>query len=218
MKISEEKRYEQLSPFELKNKLIKMAKTHHERMMLNAGRGNPNWVAITPRQAFFLLGKFAMAESLRVVDLPCIGGPCEKSGITQRFKQFLKNNQSEQGVNFLRKALDCVKKKLKIDEDDFITATVDRMIKDTIQKLSKIYKTQFFFLHVKRYEKQGKIKYSIRTRILTDKGTFISKSYAWDLRTAVDDALEKLERIMIKEKQWKKSKLKERLRFKKLSR
>lgn len=42
MKISEEKKYEALSPFELKNKLIEMAQTHHERTMLNAGRGNPN--------------------------------------------------------------------------------------------------------------------------------------------------------------------------------
>ncbi len=46
MKPSEEKRYEKLSPFELKDKLIKIAGSNHERMMLNAGRGNPNWVAV----------------------------------------------------------------------------------------------------------------------------------------------------------------------------
>ncbi|NIM46713.1 MAG: CBS domain-containing protein [Candidatus Aenigmarchaeota archaeon] len=105
-----------------------------------------------------------------------------------------------------------------VDEDEFIVATVDRMIRDAIQKISKVYKPQFFFLHIKRYEKTGKIKYSIRTRLLTNKGAFISKSYAWDLRTAVDEALEKLERIMFKEREWKKSRLRERLRFKKLSR
>ena len=33
MKDFEERRYERLSPFELKNKLIQMARTHHERMM-----------------------------------------------------------------------------------------------------------------------------------------------------------------------------------------
>jgi len=52
-----------LSPFELKNKLISMAKTHQERVMLNAGRGNPNWIATTPRQGFFQLGLFATEES-----------------------------------------------------------------------------------------------------------------------------------------------------------
>jgi hypothetical protein len=37
---------------------------------LNAGRGNPNWVATEPREAFFLLGQFAITESKRVLDLP----------------------------------------------------------------------------------------------------------------------------------------------------
>ncbi len=51
MKNSEkEKRYEALSPFELKNKLLTMAQTSHERMMLDAGGGNPNWTTMTPRQ------------------------------------------------------------------------------------------------------------------------------------------------------------------------
>ena len=47
-----EERYESLSPFELKNKLINMASSDSEKMMLNAGRGNPNWVATTPRAGF----------------------------------------------------------------------------------------------------------------------------------------------------------------------
>ncbi len=53
MKRSEEKKYESLSPFELKNKLIEMAETRHEKMLLNAGRGNPNWLAVEAREAFF---------------------------------------------------------------------------------------------------------------------------------------------------------------------
>ncbi len=56
MQVTEERRYEHLSPFELKNKLIQLSQTHVERMMLNAGRGNPNWVATTPREGFFSLG------------------------------------------------------------------------------------------------------------------------------------------------------------------
>ena len=103
-----------------------------------------------------------------------------------------------------------------VDEDEFIVATADRMIRDTLQKLDKIHKIQYFVLHVKRYDKTGKIKYSIRTRLLTDKGTFVSKSYAWDLRTAVDEALVNLERITIKEKQRGKDRIKEILRFKKM--
>jgi len=102
------------------------------------------------------------------------------------------------------------------DEDDFIVDTIDRMIRDTIEKMSKIFKPHFFFLHLKRYDKNGKIKYSIRTRFNTDKGVFISKAYAWDLRDAVDEALTKLERIMKKEKITTRDKLREKLRLKKL--
>jgi CBS domain-containing protein/ribosome-associated translation inhibitor RaiA len=101
------------------------------------------------------------------------------------------------------------------DEDDFILSTVNRMIGDTLQKLSKIYKIQFFFLHVKSYDKKGKVKYSIRTRLLTNSGTFVSKSYAWDLRTAVDEALDNLQRITIKDKKWKAEKTIIRLRHSK---
>jgi CBS domain-containing protein len=101
-----------------------------------------------------------------------------------------------------------------VNEDEFITSTVDRMVRDTLQKLSKMYNLQFFFLHVKRHDKEGKVKYSIRTRLLTDAGTFISKSYAWDLRTAVDDAMHKLQRISIKEKEFKSEKSREKARYK----
>ncbi len=62
--------FESLSPFEIKDELIKLAKDTSRRTQsafLNAGRGNPNWVATTPRDAFFLLGQFAMTESRRVM-------------------------------------------------------------------------------------------------------------------------------------------------------
>ena len=51
-----EKKMESISPFELKNRLIDMADESLKktaRTMLNAGRGNPNWIATAPREAFF---------------------------------------------------------------------------------------------------------------------------------------------------------------------
>ncbi len=41
-----------------------MKKNHNLETLLNAGRGNPNWTAPTPREAF-LLGQFATKETLR---------------------------------------------------------------------------------------------------------------------------------------------------------
>ena len=78
------KKFEALSPFEIKDELINLAKAtsrQTQTAFLNAGRGNPNWVATTPREGFFLLGQFAITESKRVMDLPAgVGGMAQASG------------------------------------------------------------------------------------------------------------------------------------------
>ena len=86
------KKMESISPFELKN-----------NTMLNAGRGNPNWIATTPREAFFLLGKFGLEECRRVMYLPeGIAGIPQKDGIAARFETFLKTNHSQPGAELLK--------------------------------------------------------------------------------------------------------------------
>src|SRR5262245_60299101 len=102
---------EALSPFQLKDELIRYAKdqtaskaaTHK---FLNAGRGNPNWVATTPREAFFLLGQFALAESKRVWNEPDLGGMPAQEGIADRFGAFLTSSSSGRGAELLRRAVD----------------------------------------------------------------------------------------------------------------
>lgn len=48
------RKFDTLSPFELKDDLIKLAKDPESaHVFLDAGRGNPNWIATTPREAFF---------------------------------------------------------------------------------------------------------------------------------------------------------------------
>ena len=72
------RKFETLSPFEIKDELIKLAKKTSrtaQSAFLNAGRGNPNWIATTPREGFFLLGQFAITESKRVMEHPAgLGG------------------------------------------------------------------------------------------------------------------------------------------------
>ena len=130
MKVAEEKRYENLSPFELKNKLMQMAKTNHERMMLNAGRGNPNWVATTPREAFFHLGLFAVLESKKSFDKPGLGGAPQKEGVSKRFESFITKNSNIPAVKFLQDAFLYVRDELKIDSDEFIGEMIDAIIGD----------------------------------------------------------------------------------------
>src|SRR3974377_2520691 len=88
------RKFEALSPFKIKDELISLAKKTSrttQSAFLNAGRGNPNWVATTPREGFFLLGQFAVEESKRVMDHPAgVGGMPQASGIAARFGAWLK--------------------------------------------------------------------------------------------------------------------------------
>lgn len=107
------------------------------------------------------------------------------------------------------------------DEDDFVLETVDRMIQNTIQKLSSIHKINFMFIHVKRHDVgiKNRIKYSVRVRLRTDKGMFISKAWSWDLRSSTDQALDSLERAVMKNKEIGREKFRKNVqRIKKLTR
>ncbi len=104
-----EKKMSEISPFELKNILIELAdesarKSTH--IMLNAGRGNPNWISTVPREAFFLLGQFALEECLRETELAdemagAAGVPNRKR-IASRFVQFLKKHTQSPGATLLK--------------------------------------------------------------------------------------------------------------------
>ncbi len=79
-----EEQLEQLSPFELKDSLINLASEYQSKClhsMLNAGRGNPNWTATIPREAFFTLGQFGIEECKRTMKLDSgIAGIPKKNG------------------------------------------------------------------------------------------------------------------------------------------
>lgn len=102
-----EKEMEKVSPFELKNRLIELADESIRKMMhtmLNAGRGNPNWVATLPREAFFALGRFGIKECRRDwQEKEGLAGIPQKAGIAGRFEQFLKENRKEAWAIFLEK-------------------------------------------------------------------------------------------------------------------
>ena len=96
---------EQLSPFELKDSLIALASYQQKKpvkTMLNAGRGNPNWTATVPREAFFTLGRFGIEENKRTMSKPSgLSGIPQKAGIAKRFEDFLSKNNGEAGIELL---------------------------------------------------------------------------------------------------------------------
>jgi aspartate 4-decarboxylase len=125
--------YEKLSPFEIKDKLIQLAKDSAKKStfaMLNAGRGNPNWVATTPREGFFLLGQFGIEECKRVMDAPDMGGMPQADGIAGRLDTFLKAHADAPGAAFLRDAVAFAIVRFGFDADALVHELVDSIIGD----------------------------------------------------------------------------------------
>ncbi|SHI25441.1 aspartate 4-decarboxylase [Desulfosporosinus lacus] len=125
--------YEQLSPFELKDKLINLANKHGDTSiwsMLNAGRGNPNWIAATPREAFFTLGQFAIEETRCVwKDIDLAGMPNNK-GIATRLIDYLEKHHNAPGVDLLKRSIDYGTISLGFDPDGWVHELVDGIIGD----------------------------------------------------------------------------------------
>src|SRR3977135_1361546 len=128
------KQYEKLGPFEIKDFVAKLAtKSAQENSIsyLNAGRGNPNWVATAPRDAFFLFGQFAVTESKRVLDLPPgVGGMPKEKGIAGRLETWLKAHDDMPGASLLQEMVPWAVKKFGFDPDKFVHELADSIIGD----------------------------------------------------------------------------------------
>ncbi len=123
-----------LSPFELKGRIIEAADEKVKNAaytLLNAGRGNPNWIAIEARRAFFALGQFAMQECSRVFELPeGIAGVPSKDGISVRFETWMRDNGNVPGVDFLKRSYEYALMELSADADDLVYEWTDGIVGD----------------------------------------------------------------------------------------
>jgi aspartate 4-decarboxylase len=128
------KSFETLSPFEIKDELIKLAKKTSkttQSAFLNAGRGNPNWIATTPREGYFLLGQFAIGESKRVMEHPAgLGGMPQAQGIAARLDAWLTKHADMPGASFLAEMVPFAVKTFGFDPDAFVHELVDSIIGD----------------------------------------------------------------------------------------
>lgn len=134
MELMKLENFEKLSPFEIKDELIKLAKKTSrttQSAFLNAGRGNPNWIATTPREGFFLLGQFAVTESKRVMEHPAgIGGMPKAQGIAGRLEAWLAKHADMPGASFLSSMVTFAVKKFGFEPDAFVHELVDSIIGD----------------------------------------------------------------------------------------
>ena len=142
-----EKKMSEISPFELKNILIDLAdesarKSTH--IMLNAGRGNPNWISTVPREAFFLLGQFGLEECARSSEygeeMIGLAGIPEKKRIATRFTQFLMKHAGSPGMALLKDTYDYLVNEKGVDENDLVHEWAEGVIGDQYPVPDRILK------------------------------------------------------------------------------
>lgn len=125
--------YGKISPFEFKNSLISLAEGQREKSahaLLDAGRGNPNWTASTPREAFFTFGLFAVSETKKVWNEKNLAGMPKKKDIAERFYSFIKEYPQYPGIELLKQIIDYGINKLGFEADIWIHELADGIIGD----------------------------------------------------------------------------------------
>lgn len=125
--------YGKISPFEFKNRLIHLAEGQREKSahaLLDAGRGNPNWTAATPREAFFTFGLFAVEETRRVWNEGDLAGMPQRQGIAERLNSYLKNHENAPGVELLSRIIDYGINSLNFEPDAWVHELADAIIGD----------------------------------------------------------------------------------------
>ncbi|CAA2110111.1 Bifunctional aspartate aminotransferase and L-aspartate beta-decarboxylase [Variovorax paradoxus] len=118
--------------------------------MLNAGRGNPNFLATTPRHGFFQFGLFAMTESERsYIYMDGVGGFPQREGIEARFEIFTKSHEDEPGVRFIEAAVSYVRDQLGLSAGGFIYEMCEAIlgcnypVPDRMLRLSEVIVGQY---------------------------------------------------------------------------
>ena len=177
---------EQLSPFELKDNLITLASEQQKkpvRTMLNAGRGNPNWTAAIPREAFFLLGKFGVEECKKTMSKASgISGIPQKKGIAGRFEAFLKANERSEGAELLMGLYKYGINKHGFDPDSWIFELAEGIVGDQYPSPVRMLKQTEVVVHDYLIQEMcaGKPSHSGRYDLFAVEGGTAAMCYLFD--------------------------------------
>lgn len=136
--IEMERIYGKVSPFELKNNLLKLAENESRKsshILLDAGRGNPNWTAVSAREAFFALGQFSAhiaRNSWKNVDetLCGLGGMPEMDGIYEKFNAYFAKHMDMPGADLLVKIVNYGISSMGFDPQSWIHELADGIMGD----------------------------------------------------------------------------------------
>ncbi|CAH0416040.1 bifunctional aspartate transaminase/aspartate 4-decarboxylase [Periweissella fabaria] len=134
-----EHQLEHLGAFEISEEMLKLAQ-HNEKnnVVMDAGRGNPNWINTKARLAFARIIEFGVAESRRTILKGDLAGYTTLTDISTRFAQFLDAGDSTD--NFLLESLEYVANRFNINRDEFVKEMVDGVIGNNYPVPSRVLK------------------------------------------------------------------------------
>ncbi len=180
-----EKELEKMSPFEIKNELIKLANEDAQKStatLLNAGRGNPNWISTYPREAFLLLCQFGLSECRRVADNAAVGvaGIPSKSGSSERFRKFIDAQGDNRAARLLSDTFDYLLKRYNVDPDTLAYEWAEAVVGDQYPTPDRILNSvELVVRDYLRQEMGGGDDASIYDLFATEGGT-AGMCYAFD--------------------------------------
>jgi len=130
--------YEALSPFEFKNVLIDTAQKSCDMQIragkacrvLNAGRGNPNFLNTTVREAFSKLHTFSSELAGKLGPTKNLGLRPSKNRISEQLDEYIETRCTEKEKIFLKNAVTFAEKELGLNPDDLVFELVDAALGD----------------------------------------------------------------------------------------
>ena len=130
---------EEISAFEIAATQRDLAaKNEAGYSVLDAGRGNPNWINTQTRYALSRFMEFAVGESERTMSEDHMGGEAVKDGIGDRFAKAM--DPEDETDAFLIDAIDYCVENFGMDREDLLKELVDGVVGDYYPSPSRCLK------------------------------------------------------------------------------
>ena len=119
----------EIGAFEITAEQREMAKANEAGYaVLDAGRGNPNWINTQVRYAFTRLMEYALQECERTLDQGSMAGQASAEGLSERFDAAM--DPDDETDAFLIQAVECCVDRLGLEKDELLKELVDAIIGD----------------------------------------------------------------------------------------
>ncbi len=131
--MSKQSTYEAMSPFEFKNILLDLARKtamQSKQPVLNAGRGNPNFLNTTVRDAFSYLQHFMSNLADSNTEHQHLGFRPQHQGIAKKLQDYLNQKHTGHGAEFLNNAIAFAEENYHLTPDDFVFELGDAALGD----------------------------------------------------------------------------------------